>query len=152
MLDVHSISLIKVEQLLKILPYYHINMMWCGKRKLINMVSIQYINTYNGSMKVNCITAKTQFQQIFGQNVFSKSFTKACPSSLARYCLVIMLELGNGKMKQNLSVGSQCVAFKCARSLTLTLWRQSNVLSGKPLPDFGCSSGGVVRRFFVCGL
>jgi len=46
---------------------------------------IQYINTYNGSMKVSGITAKTQ--NITGQ----KSFTKACPSSSARYCLVIML-------------------------------------------------------------
>lgn len=38
----------------------------------------------------------------------------------------------------------QCVGLKCAKSLTLTLWRQSNVLSWKPLPDFGCSCVVVV--------
>lgn len=43
MLEVHSISLIKVEKLLKILPYFHINVMLNGKRKLTNLVSMQYI-------------------------------------------------------------------------------------------------------------
>jgi len=97
-------------------------------------------------MKVSGITAKTQ--NITGQ----KSFTKACPSSSARYCLVIMLGMAKWNRTWARAHSRQCVGFQCAKSLTLTLWRQSNVLLGKPLTDFGCSSGGVVRRFFVCGL
>lgn len=68
-------------------------------------------------MKVYCgSTAKTQKQSVVQQQklrkfcfniIDQKSFTKACPSSLAKYCLM----LGMAKVKRNVSVGSQPAVF-----------------------------------------